>query len=154
MFMVYTGTKIIHVPYKGSSQATVDLVAGQVQMNFDVLPPIIEHIKQGRLRALAVTTLKRSSRLPELPTLDESGLKGFEMANWYGFYGPAGLPRELVVKLNADFNRALQDATVGRRLTEAGNEIAPGTPESFNAYTHAEIAKYEKLVKTVGIRLD
>jgi tripartite-type tricarboxylate transporter receptor subunit TctC len=154
MFMAYTGTKIIHVPYKGSGQSTIDLVAGQVQMNFDVLPPNIEHIKQGRLRPLAVTTLKRSSRLPEIPTLDESGLKGFEMANWYGFYGPAGLSRELVARLNSDFNRALKDATVYKRLVEVGNEIAPGTPESFDAYTRAEIAKYEKLVKTVGVRID
>src|SRR5215203_3004414 len=112
LFMTTTGVKIIHVPYKGSGQAIVDLVAGQVLMNFDTMPPVIDHIKSNRLRALAVTTPKRATQLPEIPTLDETGLKGFEMTNWYGIVAPAGVPRDIINKVSADVNKALQDPGV------------------------------------------
>jgi len=154
MYMAATGAKIINVPYKGSGQSSIDLISGHVQMAFDVLPPTIEHIKQGRLRVLAVTTSKRSSKMPGVPTLDEVGLKGFEMVNWYGFFAPAGTPRELIAKLNADINKALQEPSVAKRLDEAGIEIGGGTPEAFDAYVRAEVAKFDKLVKAAGVRLD
>lgn len=154
LFMATTGTKIIHVPYKGSSQAIVDLVAGQVQMSFDVPPVSLEHIKRDRLRALAITTAQRSAKLPDVPTLDESGLKGFEIINWYGYFAPAATPKEIVAKLNADINKAMQDPTVSKRLAEIGMEIGGGTAESFDAYTRAEVAKFEKLVKATGVRIE
>lgn len=154
MFMTLTGVKIIHVPYKGSGQAIVDLVAGQVQMNFDTMPPVIDHIKGARLRALAVTTPKRASQLPDIPTLEETGLKGFEMTNWYGIVAPASTPREIINKVNADINKALQDAGVRKRLVDVGTEISGGTPEAFDAFVKTEIAKYTKLVKTANVQLD
>jgi tripartite-type tricarboxylate transporter receptor subunit TctC len=154
LFMATTGTRIIHVPYKGSSQAIIDLVAGQVQISFDVPPVALEQIKRGRLNALAITTRQRSPKLPDVPTLDESGLKGFEIINWYGFFAPAATPKEVVAKLNADMNKALQDPTVNRRLDEIGMEIGGGTSESFDAYARAEVVKFEKLVKASGVKLE
>ena len=154
LFMTLTGVKIIHVPYKGSGQAIVDLVAGQVQMNFDTMPPVIDHIKSNRLRALAVTTPKRASQLPEIPTLDEAGLKGFSMTNWYGIVAPAGVPRDIINKVSADINKALQDPGVRKRLVDVGTEIGGGTPEAFDAFVKTEIAKYTKLVKAANVQLD
>ncbi len=154
LFMTLTGVKIIHVPYKGSGQAIVDLVAGQVLMNFDTMPPVIDHIKSNRLRALAVTTPKRASQLPDIPTLDETGLKGFEMTNWYGVVAPAGVPRDIINKVSADINKALQDPGVRRRLVDVGTEIGGGTPESFDNFIKTEIAKYTKLVKAANVQLD
>ncbi len=127
MFMTITGTKIIHVPYKGSGQAIVDLVAGQVQMNFDTMPPVLDHIRGNRLRALAVTTPKRAEQLPDVPTFVETGLKGFEMTNWYGVVAPAATPRDVVNKINADLNTALADPAVRTRLADVGTEIGGGT---------------------------
>jgi len=154
LFMTLTGVKIIHVPYKGSGQAIVDLVAGQVLMNFDTMPPVIDHIKTNRLRALAVTTPKRASQLPDIPTLDETGLKGFEMTNWYGVVAPAGVSRDIINKVSADINKALQDPGVRKRLVDVGTEIGGGTPESFDNFIKTEIAKYTKLVKAANVQLD
>ncbi len=154
LFMTLTGVKIIHVPYKGSGQAIVDLLAGQVQMNFDTMPPVLDHIRANRLRALGVTTPKRAEQLPNVPTLEETGLKGFEMTNWYGVVAPAATPRDIVTKVNADINKALADPTVRKRLAEVGTEIGGGTPEAFDAFIKTEIAKYTKLVKAANVQLD
>ncbi len=154
MFMTITGTKIIHVPYKGSGQAIVDLVAGQVQMNFDTMPPVLDHIRGNRLRALAVTTPKRAEQLPDVPTFVETGLKGFEMTNWYGVVAPAATPRDIVNKINADINKALADPGVRKRLADVGTDIGGGTPEAFDAFVKTEITKYTKLVKAANVQLD
>jgi tripartite-type tricarboxylate transporter receptor subunit TctC len=154
MFMTLTGTKIIHVPYKGSGQAIVDLVAGQVQMNFDTMPPVLDHIRANRLRALAVTTPKRADQLPNVPTFVETGLKGFEMTNWYGVVAPAAVPRDIINRINADLNKALADPTVRKRLADVGTEIGGGTAESFDAFIKTEIVKYTKLVKAANVQLD
>jgi tripartite-type tricarboxylate transporter receptor subunit TctC len=153
-FTLDTGTRMIHVPYKGSGQAIVDLVGGQVSLNFDTMPPVLEHIKSGKLRALAVTTPKRAEGLPDVPTLAETGLKGFDMTNWYGVMGPAGMSRELVTKINADINKALQEPTVRRRLVEVGTEITLMSPEQFDAFVKAEITKYAQLVKAANVSVD
>jgi tripartite-type tricarboxylate transporter receptor subunit TctC len=154
-FKVYTGVNIVHIPYKGSGQAVLDLIAGNVQMNFDVVPPIIEHIRRERLRPLAATTLKRASQLPEIPTLDEVGLKGFDVANWWAVFGPPGMPKEIVTKLNNDLNKVLQDPVIRKRLTESGYEFnPPGTAESLEAYVRAEVAKYAKVAKVAGMQVD
>ena len=154
MYMAATGVRIIHVPYKGSGQSFTDLISGQVLMAFDVLPPSMPYYKQGRLRPLAVTTLKRSAKMPDTPTMDEAGVRGFEIINWYAFFAPARTPPEIVARINADINKALQDPTVIRRLDDAGLEIGGGTPESLAAYVQDEIAKFDKIVKTAGIKLD
>ena len=153
-FMLDTGTKMIHVPYKGSGQAIVDLVAGQVSLNFDTMPPVLEHIKAGKLRALAVTTPKRAGGLPDVPTLSEAGLRGFDMTNWYGMMGPAGVPRDVVAKINADVNKALQDPAVRKRLVEVGTEITIMSPEQFEAFVKSEIGKYAQLIKAAKISID
>ncbi len=154
MFMTLTGTKIIHVPYKGSGQAIVDLVAGQVQMNFDTMPPVLDHIRATRLRALGVTTPKRTDQLPAVPTLAETGLKGFEMTNWYGVVAPAATPRDIINRINADLNKALADPAVRKRLADVGTEIGGGTPEWFDAHIRSDIAKYTRLVKVANVQLD
>jgi len=123
-------------------------------MNFDTMPPVIDHIKSNRLRALAVTTPKRASQLPDIPTLDETGLKGFEMTNWYGVVAPAGVSRDIINKVSADINKALQDPGVRKRLVDVGTEIGGGTPESFDNFIKTEIAKYTKLVKAANVQLD
>ena len=152
MFMLQTDTKLIHVPYKGSGQLMPELISGQVLMSFDVLPPTMPHIKAGRLHPLAVTTEKRSSKMPQLPTMRESGIQGFELINWYGFFGPAKLPRDITNKINTDVNRALQDAAVATRIDGAGVEIGGGSAAKFEAYVKSEIAKIEKVVKAAGIK--
>jgi tripartite-type tricarboxylate transporter receptor subunit TctC len=154
MFMTLTNVKIIHVPYKGSGQAIVDLVAGQVQMNFDTMPPVLDHIRANRLRALAVTTPKRAEQLPEVPTLTETGLRGFEMTNWYGVVAPAATPRDIINRINADLNKALADPAVRKRLADVGTEIGGGTPEWFDAHIKSDIAKYTRLVKAANVQLD
>ena len=123
-------------------------------MNFDTMPPVLDHVRAKRLRALAVTTPKRAGQLPEVPTLAETGLKGFEMTNWYGVGAPGATPRDIVNKINADLNKALADPGVRRRLEEVGTEIGGGTPESFDAFIKTEIIKYTKLVKAANVQLD
>jgi tripartite-type tricarboxylate transporter receptor subunit TctC len=152
MFMLQTGTKVIHVPYKGSGQLMPELISGQVLMSFDVLPPSMPHIKSGRLHPLAVTTEQRSPKMPQLPTMQEAGVKGFELINWYGLFGPAKLPRDITNRINADVNRALQDAAVAKRIDEAGVEIGGGTADKFDEYVKSEIDKIAKVVKAAGVK--
>jgi tripartite-type tricarboxylate transporter receptor subunit TctC len=145
------GINIIHVPYKGSGQAITDLLANQVQLNIDTMPPVIEHVKSGRLRALAVTTPKRASQLPDVPTFVEAGMPGFTMINWYGVAAPAGTPPEIINKLNAEFNRAIAAPDVRGRLTPVGAELAGGSPADFDALIRSDLDKYAKLVKDAHI---
>lgn len=152
MYMIATGAKVVHVPYKGSGQAVADLLGGQVQAAFDVLPPSLPYIKDGRLRALAVTTSRRSPQLPDVPTMEEQGLKGFEIINWYGIFAPAGTPADIVAKLNADINKAVQDPAIARRFADSGLEISTGTSATFAAYVQNEIAKFAKIIKEADIK--
>ena len=154
LFSLLTGVKIVHVPYKGSGPAVVDLLAGHVSMNFDTMPPVLPHIKSGRMRALALTTPKRSPQLPEVPTMIETGLKGFDMTNWYGVMAPGKTPRDIVVKLNAEVNRIVQLPDAKGKLEEAGTQLNPMTLEQFASFLKSEIAKYAKLVKAANVSLD
>jgi tripartite-type tricarboxylate transporter receptor subunit TctC len=154
LFQLLTGTKLVHVPYKGSGPAVVDLLAGHVVANFDTMPPVLPHIKTGRMRALALTTPKRSPQLPNVPTLIEVGLKGFDMTNWYGIMAPAKTPRDAVMKLNAEANRIMALPDAKSKLEEAGTQLDPGTPEKFAAFLNSEIAKYAKLVKAANVTLE
>ena len=154
MFMNLTGTKMIHVPFKGSGQAIQDLIGGHVSLNFDTMPPVLEHIRSGKLRALAVTTPRRASQLPDVPTLEELGLKGFEMTNWYGLMAPGTTPRALINQINADGNRVLKEPGIREKLIAVGTDIGGGTPEEFDAFLRSELAKYARLVKATGVVVD
>ena len=154
LFTLLTGVKIVHVPYKGSGPAVVDLLAGHVSMNFDTMPPVLPHIKSGRMRALALTTPKRSPQLPDVPTMMEVGLKGFDMTNWYGMMAPAKTPRDIVVKLNGEVNRIVRLPDAKAKLEEAGTQLDPMSPEQFASFLKSEIAKYSKLVKAANVSLD
>jgi tripartite-type tricarboxylate transporter receptor subunit TctC len=154
LFTLLTGAKIVHVPYKGSGPAVVDLLAGHVSMNFDTMPPVLPHIKSGRMRALALTTPKRTPQLPEIPTMIEVGLKGFDMTNWYGVMAPAKTPRDIVVKLNGEVNRIVKLPDARAKLEEAGTQLDPMSPEQFASFLKSEISKYAKLVKAANVSLD
>jgi tripartite-type tricarboxylate transporter receptor subunit TctC len=154
LFQLLTGARITHVPYKGSGPAVIDLLAGHVSMNFDTMPPVLPHIKSNRMRALALTTPKRSPQLPNVPTMIEAGFKGFDMTNWYGIMAPAKTPHDIVVKLNAEANRVMALADAKAKLEEQGTILEPGSPERFAAFLHSEIAKYAKLVKAANVSLD
>ena len=153
LYMSMTGTKMQQVPYKGSSAAHPDLLAGRTLLIFDTLPAIRGHVKSGAVRGLAVTTLKRSAAMPELPAISETpGMAGYDATTWGGILGPAGTPKEAVTRLNAAINAALQLEDVRTRLTGAGIEIQGGTPEHFGNVIKAEVEKWGRIVKEAGIQ--
>src|SRR4051812_12017133 len=151
LFMSMTGTRMHHVPYKGSSAAHPDLLAGRTAMIFDPLTAVRGHVRAGTLRGIAVTTLQRSSAMPELPTIAES-LPGYDAATWGGILAPAGTPKDVVLKLNGAINAAMKQEDVRSRLTGAGIEIQGGTPEQFGKVIQAEVDKWGKIVKAAGIQ--
>jgi tripartite-type tricarboxylate transporter receptor subunit TctC len=149
-----TGMKLTHVPYKGSSQAQTDLIGGQVDLTFDTVVSMMPHIKSGKLRPLAVSTLKRSPLLPDVPTLHELGVSNFEVGAWLGMLAPAGTPKPIVDKLNQELNLALDDETVRTKLMGMGSEILKSTPEEFAAFIRKENERWSKLVRETGARID
>jgi tripartite-type tricarboxylate transporter receptor subunit TctC len=152
LFMNMTKTKMQHVPYKGSSAAHPDLLAGRTAMIFDTVTAIAPHVRSGALRGIAVTTLKRSSSFPDLPTIAESGLPGYDASTWGGILAPARTPRGAVNRLNEVINAALKQDDVRARLTTAGIEIQGGTPEQFGNVIQAEVDKWGRIVKEAGIQ--
>jgi len=154
MFKQLTGVSIVHVPYKGSGDAIKDLLAGVVSMNFDTMPPVMEHIRSGRLRGLAISTSRRLPQLPDVPTFEEAGLTGFDITNWYGVMAPAATPRDIVLKLNADINRAMLVPEVRARLEGVGTQLKEQSAADFDAFMKTEVAKYSRLVKAAGIKVD
>ena len=154
LFKMMTKTDILHVPYKGSAPALTDLMGGHVMMIFDNTPNVLPHVKGGRVRGIAVTSLKRSALAPEMPTVDESGVPGFEVSVWFGVVGPAGMPRDIVAKLNSEINKILQMPDVRERFQAGGVEPVGGPPEKFGEHLKAEIAKWGKVVKATGARVD
>ncbi len=149
-----TGVQMIHVPYKGSSQAHLDVIAGQVQIMFDTTSSAMGHIKGGKLRALAVTTAQRSAELPNVPTLAEAGVPGFEMSTWYGLYVTAGTPREVVARLQAETAKILKLPDVQAKLKGLGGEPGNVTPDQFAAINKAEYERFGKLIKDANIKID
>ena len=144
----------MHVPYKGGAPALQALLAGDTQLMFDNLANSTPQLKAGKLKALAVTTAKRSSLAPELPTLAETGLPGFDIYTWWGFMAPAGTPKDIIAKWNAEITRILGTPEMKAFFAQQGAEPAPTTPEQFSALIKSEIPKYAKIIKASGAKVD
>jgi tripartite-type tricarboxylate transporter receptor subunit TctC len=153
LFKMMTGVNLTHVPYRGSAPALTDMLGGQVQVMFDNMPSSIEHIRAGKLRALAVTTDVRSKALPDVPTVAET-VKGYEGSAWFGMGVPKGTPKAVIDKLNREINLALKDEKMLAKLAELGGIPMPGSAEDFGKINTAEVAKWAKVVKAAGIHVD
>jgi tripartite-type tricarboxylate transporter receptor subunit TctC len=153
-FQKLAGIKLTHVPYKGASQGATDVISGAVQLYVSSIPTLIGHIRSGRMRAIAVTSPARVADLPQVPTVAESGYKGFEAVTWFGILGPANLPRDMVVKLNAAINKALQSPELKKQMDAQGADVLGGTPEQFAQLIHDDIARWGVIVKESGARID
>ena len=151
VFMQLSDTSMNHVPYKGSSSAHPDLLAGEVQVMFDAVAALTPHVKSGRVKLLAVCGDKRAALWPDVPTLEEAGVKGYAMYSWGGIIGPAKIPRPLIDKLNKDIVEALRQTDLRERLAQMGAEVVAGTPEQFDALLRSETVRYAKLIKDAGI---
>ena len=154
LFKQMAGVDMQHVPYRGSAPAVSDLLGGQINLMFDNMPSAIPHVKGGKLRPLAVTTAKRSPALPDVPTIAESGVPGYEATSWFGLLAPAGTPAPVIAKLNASILKALANPEVKKKLAEQGAEAAGEKPEQFAAFIAAETAKWGKVVKESGATAD
>ncbi|WP_020203428.1 tripartite tricarboxylate transporter substrate binding protein [Cupriavidus sp. WS] len=154
LFESKANVDLMHVPYKGGSAAMTDLLGGQIDMMFEIFPTALPHMQSGRLRALGVTSLKRMPQLPELATLAESGVPGYEMATWHGMLAPAGTPRDIVVALNQSLARALATPALQARFAAAGLQAAPASPEDFGRFIHAEVRRWSGIVKASGARIE
>ncbi len=154
LFKTMTGTDLIHVPYRGSAPAVTDLIGGQVQVLFDNTPNVLPQIRAGKLRALAVTSARRSPLAPDLPTVAEAGVPGYEVMVWFGTVAPAGTPREVVQKINTEINRILALPEVKERFAQGGIEVVGGAPEAFGALIGKEVATWAKVVKDANIKVD
>ena len=146
------GINMLHVPYKGSGQAITDLVGGHIKMMISGMASTLPHVRSGKLVGIATTGSKRTPASPEIPTIAESGFPGFEASSWFGVLAPAGTPRAVVMRLNADIRKSLQNSAVEKRLAGVGFEIVSGTPEQFTAYIKSEIVKWAKVVKAAGVK--
>jgi tripartite-type tricarboxylate transporter receptor subunit TctC len=149
-----TGTEIVHVPYKGGAAAIGDLMSGQVQLMFESTNSIAPHVKAGRVRALAVTGLKRSIALPEVPTMIEAGVPGYEVNAWSGIITTAGVPRAVLDKLNAAVNKAIVEPRTKASLEQLGSEGGGGTPEEFGELIRRDSAKWAEVIKRSGAKID
>jgi tripartite-type tricarboxylate transporter receptor subunit TctC len=145
---------IVHVPYKGAGQLMPDLIGGQVLMFFAGMPPVMPHVRTGKLRALIVTTTTRSPAAPEIPTMIEAGVPGFDISNWFGVFVPAGTPKDIIANLNTEMVRALRQPDVKEKLSSQGAEAVGNTPDELDRFVRAETAKYSKLVKASGVRAE
>jgi len=154
LFKLMTGTRITHVPYKGSAPAVTDMLAGQVQVMFDNTPNVLPQVRAGKLKALAVSSKTRSGQAPEVPTLDESGVPGYDVNVWFGVLTVAGTPREIVQRLNTDVVRILTSAEVKERFAKMGVDVVAGTPEQFGQFLKSEVARWAKVVHDAGIKAD
>lgn len=154
LFKLMAGVDVVHVPYKGATPALTELIAGQVVMFMGNLPPAMGHIKAGRIKALAVTTLSRSRFVPDLPTVDESGLKGFETVAWFGLLAPGGTSPAVIARTRDEVTRILQTEELRTRIDSLGGEPVGNTPQEFGAIIRADIAKWRRLVDQAGIKAD
>ena len=153
-FKLDAGIDMMHVPYKGSGPAHMDLMGGQIQVMFDNLVALMPHFKSGKLRPLAVSTLKRHPLLPDVPSLSEAGVKGFEAVAWFGMVAPPGTPRDVVARLNAEVVKILAMPDIRQRLVEGGSEVIGNSPEEADRFLQAEIARWGAVIKAAKIRVD
>lgn len=153
-FQNMTGTTLLHIPYKGSGPLTTDLLGGQVTMSFDTITPVLPHIKAGKLRALAVTTGKRSAALPEVPTLNEAGLTGFDLGTWFGVLAPVATPREVMSRLSTEVINVIKSPTFKKRMEEIGAEPIGNTPEQMAQQIRADVERYAALVKKANVVIE
>jgi tripartite-type tricarboxylate transporter receptor subunit TctC len=154
LFKAMAGVDLIHVPYKGGGPSAIGIISGETVVGFNTAPVAIPHIRNERLKVLAVTEERRNPALPHVPTVAESGLPGYAMTTWYGLLAPAGVPREAIVKVNAEIDRALRLNDVRERFAALGADPVGGPPERFGSYIKSEVAKFAKLAKERGLVLD
>ena len=154
MLKAMAGINIVHVPYKGGAASITDLIGGQVQLVISSAPSVVPHVRSGRLRALAIGSAKRSPALPEVPTVAESGLPGYEYTTWYGIFAPAKTPEAIVKKMNAEIVRMLADPQMTQRFQSQGGDPASSTPAQLTAYMREEMARWTRVIKTAGIRIE
>ncbi|HKA41339.1 MAG TPA: tripartite tricarboxylate transporter substrate binding protein [Burkholderiales bacterium] len=153
-FSSLTGVKMVHVPYKGGGPSMIALVGGEVSACFATMPSAVSYVRNGRLRGIAVTTARRSPSMPDLPTIEEAGVAGYEAGSWYGLVAPAGTAKEIIGRLHAETLKLLKLPDVKDRLDNAGFEVLTSTPEEYAAFTRNEVAKWGKIVKATGLRAD
>ena len=154
LFKIMANINLNHIPYKGSAPAVTDLIGGQVEALFDNTPNVLPHVKAGRLRALAVTSPKRSALAPELPTVEEAGVPGYQMQVWFGVVASANTPRDIVVKLNAEINRIISSAEIKEKFAQAGVEVVGGSSEAFGAHVKEQVETWGKVVREANIKAD
>ena len=154
LFQREAGIKLTHIPYKGASQGLTDVISGQVHLYSGTVPTLLGHIKNGKLRPIAITSLKRSDDLPQVPTVAESGYKGFEAVTWFGLLGPAKLPANVVTTINTELNKALNSADLKKKLEDQGLDVTPSIPEQFAKLIKSDIDKWGRVVKASGARAD
>ena len=150
-FKLDTGIDMLHVPYKGSGPAHIDLIGGQIQLMFDNIVALIPHVRAGKVRAIAVSSAKRHPQLPEVPTIQEAGVKDFETVAWFGIVAPAGTPRNVIARLNAETLKAIKLPDVEKRLIESGSDIIGNSPEQADAFLRAEVEKWGKVVRAANV---
>ena len=153
LFKFMAGLDMVHIPYKGTAPALTELVAGQVDLAFENMPALIPHIQAGRLHALAVTTTKRSAVMPELPTIAEAALPGYDASVWFGVFAPAGTPRPVIDRLHGEILKALQTQDLKSRMIAMGTDVSGMGPDDFSAYVRKEIPKWANLVKAAGVKV-
>jgi tripartite-type tricarboxylate transporter receptor subunit TctC len=154
LFKLMAGVNLNHIPYKGSAPAVTDLIGGQIEALFDNTPNVLPHVKAGRLRALAVSSSKRSSLVPDIPTVDEAGVPGYRMQVWFGVMAPAATPKDVIAKLNAEINRIITSPEIKERFALAGVEVVGGSPETFATHIKEQVETWGKVVKDASIKAD
>ena len=154
LFKLQAKVDMLHVPYKGSGQSIVDLVAGQVHLNFDSVPPVLSHVRAGKLRAIAVTSEKRFSLLPDVPTITEGGVPGFDMSTWWGLVAPAAVPKEIIARLHAETVKLLRQPDVKEKIAFVGAETVGNSPAEFASFIRSERTKYARIVKEAKIKIE
>jgi tripartite-type tricarboxylate transporter receptor subunit TctC len=154
LFKLQAKVDMLHVPYKGSGQSIVDLIAGHVHLDFDSVPPVLPHVRSGRLRALAVTSERRFSILPDIPTVSEGGVPGFDMSTWWGLVAPSAVSKNIIARLQAETIKVLRQPDVKEKIAFAGADTVGNTADEFGAFIRSETAKYARIVKDANIKLD
>jgi tripartite-type tricarboxylate transporter receptor subunit TctC len=153
-FQKAANIKMTHIPYKGAAQGVTDVISGQVQLYVSSIPTLIGHVKSGKMRPIAVTSLRRADDLPQVPTIAESGFPGFDAVTWFGILGPANLPREIVAKFNADINKALADADLKKKLGDQGADVEGSTAEQFGKLIRDDMVRWGRIVRESGAKID